>query len=162
MPPNHTRSPTDYNSPCGKKISELSGPYLRVPEHSAHRSGGSFCLFIASRYLLARAKTQNGYSGVKTIVRVELKEKNGCKVIQWVDKIFDLTSCFSRGGRYRGMMFETGVGIDFWQNHLILISLKKSLERMRVVDYGSTPFLQAEGRVGVRPSIHHRFFLQNN
>jgi general secretion pathway protein L len=37
------------------------------------------------------------------------------------------------------MMFETGVGIDFRQNHLILISLKKSLERMTVVDYGIHP-----------------------
>ncbi|OGP94503.1 MAG: hypothetical protein A2157_16205 [Deltaproteobacteria bacterium RBG_16_47_11] len=53
---------------------------------------GSFLVFSSpSRYFTieARAKTQNGTSrrGVKTIVRIEMKEKNGYRVIQWVDKI---------------------------------------------------------------------------
>jgi len=66
----------------------------RVPELVPFiGSAGSFFVFSSpSRYFTieARAKNQDESSlrGVKTIVRVELKEKNGYKVIQWVDKIF--------------------------------------------------------------------------
>ncbi len=54
---------------------------------------GSFLVFSSpSRYFTieARAKIQDGSSlrGVKTIVRIAMQEKNGYKVIQWVDKIF--------------------------------------------------------------------------
>jgi general secretion pathway protein K len=66
----------------------------RVPELAPIIGAvGSFLVFSSpSRYFTieARAKTQDGNSlrGVKTIVRIELREKNGYKVIQWVDKIF--------------------------------------------------------------------------
>lgn len=36
-------------------------------------------------------------------------------------------------------MFETGVGIDFRPNHLILVSLKRTFEKMTLVDYGIHP-----------------------
>ena len=39
------------------------------------------------------------------------------------------------------MMFDSSLGIDFRQNHLILTFLKRSLGKIRLVDYGIHPIL---------------------
>jgi Tfp pilus assembly protein PilN len=44
------------------------------------------------------------------------------------------------------MMFDSSLGIDFRQNHLILTFLKRSLGKIRLVDYGIHPILPESQR----------------
>jgi Tfp pilus assembly protein PilN len=44
-------------------------------------------------------------------------------------------------GRFIMMMFDSSLGIDFGQNHLILTFLKRTLGKVKMVDYGIHPIL---------------------